>query len=282
MGTKKSKLDLPKNLKNALYNGAICSIYFYVYTYEDPKSGNTVYVGKGFGFRAWTHLNLSSSRRLNNLIQARLSDGYNILPTIVEFFETSEEAIELERELITSIGRSDLNLGTLFNVTDGGEGAESVFRGEGIEFRGELYPNVTTLNRKYGVDNSVYRRRIGLNWTMEEALGLVPKEDKAGPTSITVGNTTWPSISKFAEDTIFEYDNVRALINYGMSYEEILNRDRGVDRIGREVWCHGKYYPNIAFFARKIGKSIKAVGYWLDTGWKPEEIAEGKVIKSKF
>ena len=90
MGTKKSKLDLPKNLKNALYNGAICSIYFYVYTYEDPKSGNTVYVGKGFGFRAWTHLNLSSSRRLNNLIQARLRDGYNILPTIVEFFETSE------------------------------------------------------------------------------------------------------------------------------------------------------------------------------------------------
>ena len=278
MGKTESELNLPINLINARYNGAICSIYFYVYTYEDPKSGNTIYVGKGTGMRAWSHLNLSSNKRLNNLIQARLRDGYNILPTIVEFFESSEKALELEGELINSIGRIDLNQGTLFNLTDGGMGTENVLVGDGIEFRGELYPNAASLCRKYGVNPSSYSNRVkSLNWTMEEALELVSKEDKVEPIRVTVGQTTWPSIKKFSEETIFEYHRVQSLIKYGMTYEEILNQDKDINLVGKEVWCDGKHYQSRAAFARKISKSVRAVDYWLETGWSAEEIAEGKV-----
>lgn len=49
--------------------------------------------------------------------------GYTI--EIVEVFDSEKEAFDKERELIKKYGRRDLGMGTLVNLTDGGEGMEN-------------------------------------------------------------------------------------------------------------------------------------------------------------
>lgn len=116
---------------------------FYVYIYLDPrKIGNYVYgeykfeyepfyVGKGHGYRLTNHLAPSSlevgnkNSRNNykvNKINKMLREGFE--PIIIKFVEqlTEVEAHELEIEMIKIIGRSNLKLGPLTNLTDGGEG----------------------------------------------------------------------------------------------------------------------------------------------------------------
>ena len=156
------------------FNGAVCAIYFYVYYYADPKNDNIVYVGKGTGYRAWSHLNKSSNQKLNNLIKSRQAAGFVVRPVIVDFFETDQLALEFEKQLIVEFGREDLSKGTLFNRDDGGTEGHSA--GRKIEFRGEIYGSVQSLCREYRINESVFRKRIGLKWTMEQALGLEDKK----------------------------------------------------------------------------------------------------------
>lgn len=110
---------------------------YYVYVYLDPrKKGKFIYgdyrfeyepfyVGKGKDYRHKRHLNesqLSDKSHKSNLIKKLISNGQypNIIILKSEIFEV--EAFELERSLISIIGRFDLGTGPLTNKTDGGEG----------------------------------------------------------------------------------------------------------------------------------------------------------------
>lgn len=101
---------------------------FYTYLYSDPKDSTPVYVGKGKNKRAFSHLKHSTNRRLRHLIAKRQSEGYTVVPAITPC-STEVEALALEIELIARYGRSDLGKGTLFNLTDGGEGPSGAKRG---------------------------------------------------------------------------------------------------------------------------------------------------------
>lgn len=92
---------------------------FFVYLYKDPKTNNIVYVGKGKGKRANCHKSLKT--RLGSLIRKRIKEGFVIEPQV--FIQTDEAtAFAMEQALISWYGREDLDTGTLFNLTDGGEG----------------------------------------------------------------------------------------------------------------------------------------------------------------
>lgn len=98
---------------------------FYTYLYVDPVSGVPVYVGKGSNKRAFHHLRASSNQRLNRLIKKRLLDGVVMKPVV--HFEVDEVAAhEMEKFWIALFGRADLQTGSLFNLTDGGEGTSGV------------------------------------------------------------------------------------------------------------------------------------------------------------
>ena len=93
---------------------------FYVYLYLDPVNFDTFYVGKGTGQR-WklcTHRpehNKWLARKINKI------GAENILIKMINC-KSEEHAFQLEKEIIQQFGRRDLGLGTLLNMTDGGEG----------------------------------------------------------------------------------------------------------------------------------------------------------------
>lgn len=90
---------------------------FYVYMAFD-WSGVPRYVGKGKGNRYLEHRKHSSNRVLRGFIEK-----YGELPCFkIKVGLSEQEAFDLERVLITTIGRKDLGLGPLFNHSDGGDG----------------------------------------------------------------------------------------------------------------------------------------------------------------
>lgn len=98
------------------------SIYpsnFYAYLYRDID-GTPIYIGKGTGRRAYIHF--KSKSHLGNLLRNRLKESFKIEPEFLCQDVDEELAFFVEEEMIRKYGRKDLALGTLFNLTDGGDG----------------------------------------------------------------------------------------------------------------------------------------------------------------
>jgi hypothetical protein len=114
---------------------------FYVYVYLDPrKPGKFVYsdykfdyepfyVGKGHAKRLYEHFekwyikndkNKSKTNKIKKIIEETRNN-----PIVIKYREnlTEQEAFDLEKKMISVIGRKDLGRGPLVNLTDGGEGA---------------------------------------------------------------------------------------------------------------------------------------------------------------
>jgi len=111
---------------------------FYIYALLDPrKPGNfqygsiqcdyePFYVGKGHGSRCYDHFmscNLNDKLKKSNKIKKIIKETGS-KPIIIKLFENlyEEQALETEIFLIRQIGRDDMNLGPLTNLTDGGDG----------------------------------------------------------------------------------------------------------------------------------------------------------------
>lgn len=96
---------------------------FYVYVFYDPRTATPIYVGKGQGKRAqihaWGH---SLNLRLKRFLAKQRTKGVEPCFKIVARFETEAAAHAHEISLIARIGRADLKKGSLFNLSDGGEG----------------------------------------------------------------------------------------------------------------------------------------------------------------
>ena len=92
---------------------------FYTYVYHD---GDTpIYVGKGKSKRAWHHLKRTDMHPLTQKLAKMKREGRE--PRIeIHDMPCEDAAFELEALWIALFGRKDLGLGTLLNLTDGGEG----------------------------------------------------------------------------------------------------------------------------------------------------------------
>jgi hypothetical protein len=98
---------------------------FYVYLFRDPVTEEVVYVGKGKGKRAWSHLSGSTNPRLENLIKKRQIEGFDMQPEIIASTPSEENSFLIEQALISFFGRADSLQGELFNKTDGGDGVSN-------------------------------------------------------------------------------------------------------------------------------------------------------------
>lgn len=111
---------------------------FYVYVLCDPTiPGKYIhgeftfdyepfYIGKGRGIRMYTHSCNSHLKNTKTIKRAKLVKikKAGLKPIKIKLFKnlTEEDAFQKETELIFLIGRRDLGLGTLCNLTNGGEG----------------------------------------------------------------------------------------------------------------------------------------------------------------
>jgi hypothetical protein len=105
---------------------------FYVYVYRDPrplKKDQPVYVGKGTGDRDMSHWSKGSHNKpFQDFISHLKQRGLVALCERVFETEVEAEAFTKEIELIALYGRRNLKTGTLFNLTDGGEGGSGTVR----------------------------------------------------------------------------------------------------------------------------------------------------------
>lgn len=102
---------------------------YYVYVYRDPITQIPFYVGKGCGYRAFSHLTNSSNSRVRYKI-AKLKQS--LLVPSIEVIDCLDESHSflLEECLIELFGRVNIGTGSLFNFTDGGEGMSGYVHSE--------------------------------------------------------------------------------------------------------------------------------------------------------
>jgi hypothetical protein len=101
----------------------------YTYYLIDPSTNEVFYVGMGKGKRIESHEYKvrrnqipNNNKYLFNKIKKIISGKNNIIYKKILENVNQDEAARFEIEEIKRIGRSDLKLGTLCNLTDGGEG----------------------------------------------------------------------------------------------------------------------------------------------------------------
>ena len=124
---------------------------FYVYVYRDPrltKNKQPVYVGKGVGDRAWYHWNkrVRHNKGFGAFLALLRREKLEPIIEIVKDGLDEAEAFYEEMNLIALFGRRDLGTGTLFNLTDGGEGFSGAVRTE--EWKQNISESLKTEEQK--------------------------------------------------------------------------------------------------------------------------------------
>ena len=160
-------------MRNEIKNGK-----FYVYVYLDPrKSGiykyddlifdyEPFYIGKGKNNRLYNHLNnvkFNKNSRDKNLLKCGKIKKIlkeNLEPIILKINNFNEEykASEYEIYLIEKIGRFDLNLGPLSNLTDGGDGVMNMNEETKKKISKSLKGNKYKNNGKFKIGRIPYNK----------------------------------------------------------------------------------------------------------------------------
>lgn len=100
---------------------------YYVYALKDPRASpaQPFYVGKGAGTRAYDHIARPDNSRKGQRIRDVLSDGFEVIVTILVENLSEIQALKLEAELISALG-TEVSGGLLTNaVLPSGLGAKS-------------------------------------------------------------------------------------------------------------------------------------------------------------
>lgn len=113
---------------------------YYCYILTDPTRNNEpFYVGKGLDDRAWTHFRRTDdhpvTRRIEKIKKAGMRPNVSIYGSLDQEF-----ALFLEIELISKFGRRDKGTGSLWNLTDGGQGQ---LGNRGIKRSAEIRENMS-------------------------------------------------------------------------------------------------------------------------------------------
>ncbi len=135
---------------------------FYTYLHIRLDNGEPFYVGKGLKnkYRAY-----STSNRTKYWWNIVKKYGYDII--ILEDNLTNEQSCEIEKYWIKRIGRRDLKLGTLVNLTDGGEGMDGYKMTENHKnnlkknhkgMSGKKHSETTKIKMKNSNSNSHFKR----------------------------------------------------------------------------------------------------------------------------
>jgi len=186
---------------------------FYCYVLLDPRKpgdydyGPRVhfdyepfYAGKGQGRRSDRHVphalktgaDTKGNRHKTNKIRKIVREGYEVLVKRTRKCTNEEASHELERQLIASIGRKDLKLGPLTNLTDGGEGTVNV----ALDVRRRIgRKNKAHHANMSDVEKEAFRELVRFN-TGQVWAGLSPEKRAERSSNISAGRHAVPEKAK--------------------------------------------------------------------------------------
>lgn len=122
------------------------------------------YIGKGKDRRISSTVNKRKNRNKHKNYILEKIHSLNLTVTSIKYREklTEKEAFLLEKDLVNKIGRADLGLGPLANLTDGGEGGSGL-KNKRIDWS-ELYRSVI----KYSIDGMFIKEYSCIKNALEE------------------------------------------------------------------------------------------------------------------
>lgn len=149
---------------------------FYCYVYLDPrKSGRfsygdfvtffyePFYIGKGTKKRYLHHIKEKSSKNKHKFNKIKLiKEEYNLENYIIKLINSNNECCNcFEKFFINLIGRSDLNLGPLTNLTDGGEGSLNLKQSkEKLEKLSKIHKGKIISDEQKKIISEINKKRI--------------------------------------------------------------------------------------------------------------------------
>lgn len=121
---------------------------FYIYKHIRPDTQEIFYIGKGNTSKNSHEERYKTSSGRNKMWKSIVAKNNGVfIPEIICYCDTESEANKLEKKYIKQYGRKNLGLGTLCNLTDGGDGSVGVVATEetrrklSIAFSGKNHPN---------------------------------------------------------------------------------------------------------------------------------------------
>ena len=121
---------------------------FYIYKHIRPDTQEVFYIGKGNTSKNSHVERYKTSSGRNKMWKSIVAKNNGVfIPEIICYCDTEIEVNELEKQYIKKYGRRNLGLGTLCNLTDGGDGSVGIIVTEetrhklSIAFSGENHPN---------------------------------------------------------------------------------------------------------------------------------------------
>lgn len=134
----------PDNIKNS-----------YVYVHKRIDNGDVFYVGIGVYRKDNKYARAFKTSRSIFWKNVASKTGYDVV--ITNDFLTWKDACLIEKELISHFGRKNLGLGTLVNLTNGGEGSVGRVFKHTEESKRKIGLNT---RRRYGVENNMFGRKF--------------------------------------------------------------------------------------------------------------------------
>ena len=154
----------------------------YVYKHTRLDTNEVFYIGIG----SQNKYKRAFSLIKRNSFWRNITSKTEFLVEIIQDGLTWEQACEKEKELINKIGRRDLGLGTLVNMTDGGDGTFNV------KHSYEWYEKQRKNNSKKGkAISQEHRKNISLNHKSKN------KDASSGNKSIDVFDKDWTFIKSY-------------------------------------------------------------------------------------
>ena len=154
----------------------------YVYKHTRLDTNEVFYIGIG----SQNKYKRAFSLIKRNSFWKNITSKTEFLVEIIQDGLTWEQACEKEKELISKIGRRDLGLGTLVNMTDGGDGTFNV------KHSYEWYEKQRKNNSKKGkAISKEHRKNISLNHKSKN------KDASSGNKSIDVFDKDWNFIKSY-------------------------------------------------------------------------------------
>jgi hypothetical protein len=269
------------------------SFSFYVYIYLDPRKPGKFsyertteefgyekidevfdfepfYIGKGLGKRINLHLkkvqrgkfsNSPKNQKINKLIKIGL------LPIISKIKENliEEEAFNFEKQFIRVIGRHDLKLGPLLNLTFGGEGSSGIIWTKESREKESKSKKGKSYNESYGVDRAKEIIKKSNQTKNRNGSGKGEKNSMSGVSRRGIESPSYKIIDEKTQKEIIDYYQIEHKTIKIIS--QLTSISKGIIyRIFREkniklIKLVGKYHPNFGKkkpgLGEKVSKKLK-------------------------